>query len=129
MCYPTPCNLFTDVQLEDTLESVGLAHLISRLDESANWSLTLSGADQQRVAFARALLQRPKWLFLDEATSNLDDGSEAKLYELLTDRLPDTTLVSIAGRQQLADHHEQRWELRSTGSGTYELHELDAHPA
>ena len=129
MCYPTPCNLFTDVQLKDILESVGLGHLISRLDESANWSLALSGADQQRVAFARALLQRPKWLFLDEATSNLDDGSQAKLYQLLTDRLPDTTLVSIAGRQQLADHHEQRWELRSTRTGTYELHELDAHPA
>ena len=129
MCYPTPCNLFTDAQLKDILESVGLAHLISRLDESANWSLALSGADQQRVAFARALLQRPKWLFLDEATSNLDDSSQAKLYELLTDRLPDTTLVSIAGRQQLEDHHEQRWELRSTRTGTYELHELDAHPA
>jgi len=129
MCYPTPCSLFTDAQLNETLESVGLAHLIPRLDESANWSLTLSGADQQRVAFARALLQRPNWLFLDEATSNLDDGSQAKLYELLTDRLPDTTLVSIAGRERLAGHHGERWELRNTRGDAFELRKLAAQPA
>ena len=60
--------------MKDALDSVGLSHLLLRLDESANWSQTLSGADQQRVGFARALLHRPRWLFLDEATSNLDDA-------------------------------------------------------
>ena len=129
MCYPTPCNLFTDAQLQDVLASVGLTHLIPRLDESGNWSVALSGADQQRVAFARALLQRPKWLFLDDATANLDDGSAAKLYELLADRLPDTTLVSIGSRQKIAGDREERWELRSTGSGTFELDNLSSHPA
>jgi len=129
MCYPTPCSLFADHEIKSVLESVGLAHLIVRLDESANWSLTLSGADQQRVAFARALLQRPNWLFLDEATSNLDDGSQAKLYELLTDRLPDTTLVSIAGRERLAGHHGERWELRNTRGDAFELRKLAAQPA
>jgi putative ATP-binding cassette transporter len=124
MCYPTPCTLFTSDQLKDVLESVGLAHLISRLDDSANWSLALSGADQQRVAFARALLQRPKWLFLDEATSNLDDSSRAKLYQLLTDRLPDTTIVSIAGGEGLTYQNAQRLEMRSTQGDTYELREM-----
>jgi len=102
MCYPTPCSLFADHEIKSVLESVGLAHLIVRLDESANWSQALSGADQQRVAFARALLQKPGWLFLDEATSNLDASSRTKLYQLLTDRLPQTTIVSIAGGEGLA---------------------------
>jgi len=91
------------------------------LDESANWSRTLSGADQQRVAFARALLQRPQWLFLDEAASNLDNGSEAKLYTLLIDRLPGTAMISLSGRGQVADHHEQRWELQPVDGSGYEL--------
>ena len=121
MCYPTPCSLFTDIQLKEALESVDLAHLIPRLDESANWSQTLSGADQQRVAFARALLQRPQWLFLDEAASNLDNGSEAKLYTLLIDRLPGTAMISLSGRGQVADHHEQRWELQPVDGRGYEL--------
>ncbi len=82
--------------------AVGLAHLIARLDESANWAMQLSGGEQQRVAFARALLQKPAWLFLDEASSNLDDASQARLYDLLTQRLKDCTIVSIAHREELA---------------------------
>ena len=129
MCYPTPCSLFADHEIKSVLESVGLAHLIVRLDESANWSQALSGADQQRVAFARALLQKPGWLFLDEATSNLDASSRTKLYQLLTDRLPQTTIVSIAGGEGLARYHAQKWEMRSARGDAYELHALDAHPA
>ena len=54
----------------------GLSHFFERLDESANWALLLSPGEQQRLAFARALLQRPDWLFLDEATAALDEASE-----------------------------------------------------
>jgi putative ATP-binding cassette transporter len=129
ICYPKPCTLFTDAQLQDALDSVGLPHLLLRLDESGNWSQTLSGADQQRVGFARALLHRPQWLFLDEATSDLDDASQMKLYELLTRRLPTTAIVSITGHEQLACHHVKRWELRGTRNGAYELLELGAQVA
>ena len=112
VCYPVRTEAFTDVQIAEALTAVGLPHLLVRLDESADWSTQLSGGEQQRVAFARALLEKPAWLFLDEATSNLDDASQAELYELLTDRLKDTTIVSIAHRNDLARFHGQRLELR-----------------
>ena len=112
LCYPTRLEAFTDAEMTEALTAVGLPHLLTRLDQSADWSAQLSGGEQQRVAFARALLEKPAWLFLDEATSNLDDVSQAELYELLTDRLKHTTIVSIAHRNDLARFHGQRLELR-----------------
>ena len=70
----------------------------ARLGETNNWSMILSGGEQQRLAFARALLYRPDWLFLDEATSALDEAAEQRMYELLRERLPDATVLSIAHR-------------------------------
>jgi putative ATP-binding cassette transporter len=81
------------------------------------------------VAFARALLQKPAWLFLDEASSNLDDTSQARLYDLLAHRLKDSTIVSIAHREELASYHQQRLALQPTAGGTHELRKLEAQPA
>ena len=67
--YPTPPAGLTDATLREGLEAVGLPQLGDKLDESANWALRLSPGEQQRIAFARALVQKPDWLFLDEATS------------------------------------------------------------
>ena len=72
----------------------------------------LSGGEQQRLAFGRALLIRPDWLFLDEATSSLPEESQQALYQLVKERLKDTTLVSIGHRESLAEHHERRLALR-----------------
>jgi putative ATP-binding cassette transporter len=60
---------------------------------------------------ARALLQRPDFLFLDEATSGLDDEETRRMYELLREQLPGTALVSIAYRQALGQYHERHWRL------------------
>ena len=79
-----------------------------RLAEATNWSLVLSGGEQQRIAFARALLYRPEWLFLDEATSALDEAAERKMYDLLKQRLPATTLISVAHRQTVAAFHDRQ---------------------
>jgi vitamin B12/bleomycin/antimicrobial peptide transport system ATP-binding/permease protein len=121
VAYPAAATAFTDDEVMDVLTAVGLPHLIARLDESANWGMQLSGGEQQRVAFARAVLQKPAWLFLDEATSNLDDPSQARLYEALIQRLKDTTIVSIGHRGELACYHAQRVELRPVAGGTHEL--------
>jgi vitamin B12/bleomycin/antimicrobial peptide transport system ATP-binding/permease protein len=129
VCYPAASDSCTDTQIKDVLRSVGLARLTDSLDQSGNWSAELSGADQQRIAFARALLQEPTWLFLDEATSNLDDKSQALLYVLLGRRLPNTTLVSIAGREDIASHCARRWELSGTDGAVYELRDLDVRAA
>ncbi len=103
--YPTPPGGIDDGSLRDALEAVGLPALAGRLGESAHWALALSPGEQQRIAFARALVQRPAWLFLDEATSALDEASEVRLYTLLRERLPDVTLVSVGHRSTLRPFH------------------------
>ncbi len=72
----------------------------------------LSGGEQQRVALARALLLKPAWLFLDEATASLDPEAEARFYRLLKERLPGTTLISIAHRPAVAQYHERALRVR-----------------
>lgn len=73
----------------------------------------LSGGEQQRLGFARALVNRPDWLFLDEATAALPEAAQDELYALLRERLPGTTLVSIGHRESLARWHERRLAWRN----------------
>lgn len=115
--YPARDAGFVDERLKEALTTVGLPDLANRLDEEQNWSLQLSPGEQQRIAFARALLQKPAWLFMDEATSSLDEANEEKLYKLLKERLPDTTIVSVGHRSALSDYHSRKLELRDDGSG------------
>jgi putative ATP-binding cassette transporter len=103
--YPSAPDAFTDAQVLTALEATGLGHLAERLDEQQNWAQQLSGGEQQRIAIARALLYRPAWLFLDEATSALDEPSQAQMYQLIRDSLKDTSIISIAHRNALADFH------------------------
>jgi putative ATP-binding cassette transporter len=111
LCYPDAPGAHDDREIAEALAVCQLEQLTERLDESANWSLMLSGGEQQRLAFARAVLVRPDWLFLDEATSALDEATETRLYELLDARLPDATLVSIAHKPSVARFHEQRLRI------------------
>jgi putative ATP-binding cassette transporter len=115
--YPTPPAGVDDAALHDALEVVGLGDLAGRLDESAHWALALSPGEQQRIAFARALVQKPDWLFLDEATSALDEATEVRLYTLLRERLPGTTVVSVGHRSTLRAFHPRRLVVTPNGSG------------
>jgi putative ATP-binding cassette transporter len=108
LCYPDPSSAHSEPECAAALKSCGLGHLAKRMGEAANWSLMLSGGEQQRVAFARALLYRPDWLFLDEATSQLDEAAEAELYKLLQARLPGATLISVAHRAGVAAYHARQ---------------------
>jgi putative ATP-binding cassette transporter len=115
--YPTPPGGVSDTTLRETLEAVGLPELAGRLDESANWALRLSPGEQQRVAFARALVQKPDWLFLDEATSAVDEAGEERLYSLLRERLPGTTLLSVGHRSTLRPFHARRLVVTPSEAG------------
>jgi vitamin B12/bleomycin/antimicrobial peptide transport system ATP-binding/permease protein len=105
LSYPDVPERHGEELCREALEACGLGRLVPRLGETANWSLALSGGEQQRLAFARALLYRPDWLFLDEATSALDAPSERRMYELLRTRLAGATVISVAHRPEVVDLH------------------------
>jgi len=109
--YPAATGTFDDATIAETLAATGLGSFVGRLDDVENWSLQMSGGEQQRLAIARALLHRPDWLFLDEATAALDEAAERDMYALLTQRLPNTAIVSIAHRPGVAGFHEKRLDL------------------
>jgi putative ATP-binding cassette transporter len=113
VAYPEDPAQFSDEQVLAALDAVGLTGLKERLDQSENWAQVLSGGEQQRLAFARALLARPDWLFLDEATASLPDADQDRLYRLVKERLPETTLVSIGHREALGAHHDRRLAFAS----------------
>jgi len=115
--FPAGPGSFSDAEIAEALKLCKLSDYADRLDESHHWDRRLSPGEQQRLAFARALLQRPDWLFLDEATSSLDPETEDELYRLLLKRLPETTLVSIAHRTNLAEHHGRRLQFTPTADG------------
>ncbi|MFT8242502.1 ABC transporter ATP-binding protein/permease [Roseomonas sp. BN140053] len=107
VCYPGHPEDFPEAAVRDAVTAAGLEHLLPRLDHPEAWDRQLSGGEQQRLAFARALLQRPDWLFLDEATASLDGPAEEQLYALLRQRLPNTAVVSIAHRPAVARFHDR----------------------
>jgi putative ATP-binding cassette transporter len=117
VAYPAPPDRFDDAALADALGAVRLEAFAARLDETGNWSMVMSGGEQQKLAVARALLHRPDWLFLDEATSALDEETERHVYSVIRARLPDSTLVSIAHRAAVAGHHGRRIAFEREGGG------------
>jgi putative ATP-binding cassette transporter len=122
--YPMPAQGVDDGTLREALEVVGLTELAARLDEAAHWAQRLSPGEQQRIAFARALVQKPEWLFLDEATSAVDEATEARLYRLMRERLAETTVFSIGHRTTLHAFHARRLVVQLAGNNPGSIVEL-----
>lgn len=107
LAYPESVETYTEAQYIEALRAVGgMDNFITKLREKRHWSKELSGGQQQRISFARALLKKPDWLFLDEATSSLDEESEEHVYHMVKE-LKETTLISIAHRSTVAKHHSK----------------------
>jgi putative ATP-binding cassette transporter len=119
LTYPAQRHAFDDDTLRAALLAADLERLSSRLDHTEDWASVLSLGEQQRIGFARVLLARPRLVFLDEATSAVDEPGEQLLYRLLRDSLPDTTVVSVAHRRTVEPFHD--WRLDLDGSGGWRI--------
>jgi vitamin B12/bleomycin/antimicrobial peptide transport system ATP-binding/permease protein len=120
VAYPSVEGAYSDQAVRQALELARLAPLVSEIDSEDNWAQRLSGGEQQRLAIARAILDQPDWLFLDEATSALDEKLEAEIYRMLTQVLPDATIVSIGHRTTLIALHRGHIEMEPGEGGIFE---------
>jgi len=121
LAYPAESRRFDPAAFDEALKAVGLSHLSGRLAEEASWPHVLSLGEQQRISLARALLAKPDILFLDEATSAIDEKGEAALYKLVRERLPKAAIISIGHRSTLLPFHKDRLEAKRQADGTFQL--------
>lgn len=117
LLYTNSSETLTSERLNDVIVRCGLEHLVHRLDAEENWQQTLSGGEQQRIGFARAILSAPDILILDEPTSALDETTQMRIMELLRDEVPRATVLHVAHRVGLdAFHNREIQILRSEAS-------------
>lgn len=121
LIYPEAMATTTDRELVDILKSCRLPELTTRLGDFADWTQMLSLGEQQRIAFARVLVARPRYLFLDEATAALDEDTEKHLYSLVKKHLPDTTIISVGHRSTLNAFHDKNLHL---ANGSWQITDI-----
>jgi putative ATP-binding cassette transporter len=115
LTYPQSPRSASDEKVREVLRMVQLGHLEDRVDDEADWLHILSPGEQQRFGFARILVNRPQLVFLDEATSAVDEGTEHALYTLLRRELSECMLVSVGHRSTLPTFHTHQLELLGEG--------------
>jgi vitamin B12/bleomycin/antimicrobial peptide transport system ATP-binding/permease protein len=117
--YPGKPDSYETAEIQGAMRDARLGDFIGELDCEDNWQQRLSGGEQQRLAIARAILAKPDWLFLDEATSAVDEAMEAEIYDMLAAKLSRTTIVSIGHRASLAAFHKRHLEMQPLGAGIF----------
>jgi putative ATP-binding cassette transporter len=119
VAYPNAALDYAEVDIVAALRDVELDRFIERLDMDDNWTQIMSGGEQQRLAVARALLAKPDWLLLDEATAAMDPALEHRIYDIIAKRLPNTTVISNGHRATLTDLHARRMTMKPTTDGRF----------
>jgi vitamin B12/bleomycin/antimicrobial peptide transport system ATP-binding/permease protein len=118
VAYPLSPDEVDDAVLRKTMEEVGLGDFLDRLDEeTTTWENVLSGGEKQRLAFARALIQRPETVIMDEATAALDPLGQEQLMRLLLERIPEATVISVGHRPELEAFHTRKLVLEHRAEG------------
>jgi putative ATP-binding cassette transporter len=111
LSYPGSPDAFSDAEVRQALERCDLGNLVAKLDRTERWDKDLSLGEQERLAFARLLLHKPSWVFLDEATAALDEDSQRHVMSMFKEELKSTTVLSIGHRPDLADYHTRTLQL------------------
>ena len=126
LAYPEAPARYSDAQLRQALTDALLPDLAKQLDLADAWSQKLSGGEQQRLAVARVLLKKPKWVFADEATSALDEAAEQLIYKRLLELVENRhgAIISIAHKASVAAFHNRRWTLEKQPAGAAALYTL-----
>jgi putative ATP-binding cassette transporter len=109
--YPAAADSVDDEVVRKAIEDVGLGHCLDRLDEDAAWEHILSGGEKQRLGFARIMIQRPDIIVMDEATAALDPPSQERMMNLILERLPESTVISVGHRAELEAFHSRKLTL------------------
>jgi len=111
ICYPYPVSAFNQADLEQAFDAAGLNDLLEQLDHVDQWEKTLSREQMQRLGLVRLLLVKPKWILVQEAFDSLDPEGEADMLRLITERLPDASLLTIMNQPTADAFHERRLTL------------------
>ncbi|WP_194164645.1 ABC transporter ATP-binding protein/permease [Microvirga thermotolerans] len=118
VAYPQPTGSLDDEAVKEAMRAAGLGHLAERInDEGEPWDRTLSGGEQQRLAFAELFIQRPDIIVMDEATSALDPETQDVLMDRIIERLPDSAIISVGHRPELEAFHNRRLVLARREQG------------
>jgi vitamin B12/bleomycin/antimicrobial peptide transport system ATP-binding/permease protein len=124
LLYPYPQQKISDDDIRKMVDEVNLSDVFGRvsgnLDSQVDWGNVLSIGEQQRVAFARVLLRKPRYAFLDEASSALDEENEERMYRLVLES--GIGFISVGHRTTLLGYHERvldldldgGWDLKET---------------
>ncbi|WP_418119269.1 ABC transporter ATP-binding protein/permease [Variovorax sp. 350MFTsu5.1] len=131
LAYPDDAARYSDAQLREALREALLPQFADRLDDSDAWSQKLSGGEQQRLAIARVLLKKPRWVFADEISSALDAPAERTLYQRLSEmvRASGGAMVSVAHRAAVGEFHSQRWTLVPEADGAAARYRVEVVPS
>jgi putative ATP-binding cassette transporter len=117
LAYPSTSDSFSEGAMREALNRVGLGHLVERLRQHNSWEQCLSAGEQQRLGFARLLLHRPRWVFLQEATDALDPEGERRLMQMLTEEFHDATILTVGFHTDLDLYHQRTLSLTANHQG------------
>ena len=123
LSYPLDPETYPTERYVAVLRRVGLGHLEGRLREQTAWEQILSPPEQQTISFARQLLARPAWIFLEHATNSLSPKGEEEMMSLLEQELPEATVLTIGHNPALEAFHQRKLTLESGGGGPAQLRE------
>ncbi len=119
LSYPLPAENFNDATVHHALECSGLCHLSTRLDEVDEWDRVLPMRAQQRLGFARLMLHKPCWIFIEEATDAFDPKGEVRMMEMLLREFPNATIITISFHSDLEKYYHRKLVLPRTPDGKF----------